>query len=69
MKSVPVQVWQLMVAYALMMAGTSLMVLIAGIIGTSFAPSPAYATLPVALTIVGLALFSSAFKTHHLHQV
>jgi len=45
-----------MLAYALMMSGTSLMVLIAGIIGTQFAPSPAYATLPVALTIVGLAL-------------
>ena len=45
-----------MLAYALMMAGTSLMVLIAGIIGTQFAPSPAYATLPVALTVVGVAL-------------
>ncbi len=45
-----------MVAYALMMAGTSLMVLIAGIIGTQFAPSPGLATLPVALTIVGVAL-------------
>jgi len=44
-----------MVAYALMMAGTSLMVLIAGIIGTKFAPSPGLATLPVALTVVGLA--------------
>ncbi len=31
------------------------MVLIAGIIGSQFAPSPAFATLPVALTIVGLA--------------
>jgi len=56
MKGVPAQVWRLMVAYALMMAGTSLMVLIAGIIGTRFAPSPGLATLPVALTIVGLAL-------------
>jgi MFS family permease len=56
MKNVPPQVWQLMLAYALMMAGTSLMVLIAGIIGTQFAPTPALATLPVALTIVGLAL-------------
>jgi MFS family permease len=55
MKNVPLQVWRLMLAYALMMAGTSLMVLIAGIIGTQFAPSPAYATLPIALTIVGLA--------------
>ncbi len=52
----PAQVWQLMFAYALMMSGTSLMVLIAGIIGTQFAPSPEFATLPVALTIVGLAL-------------
>jgi len=32
------------------------MVLIAGIIGTKFAPTAALATLPVALTIVGLAL-------------
>ena len=55
MKNVPVQVWRLMVAYALMMAGTSLMVLIAGIIGTQFAPTPGLATLPVVLTIVGLA--------------
>ena len=50
------QVWLLMVAYAFMMAGTSLMVLIAGIIGTQFAPSPGFATLPVTLTIVGLAM-------------
>jgi len=56
MKLVPNQVWLLMFAYALMMAGTSLMVLIAGIIGTQFAPSPGLATLPVALTIVGLAM-------------
>ena len=56
MRNVPVQVWRLMVAYALMMAGTSLMVLIAGIIGTQFAPSPGLATLPVALTIVGVAM-------------
>ena len=56
MRNVPVQVWRLMLAYALMMAGTSLTVLIAGIIGTKFAPSPDLATLPVALTILGLAL-------------
>lgn len=55
-KDVPAQVWRLTLAYALMMAGTSLMVLIAGIIGTQFAPSPAYATLPIALTIVGVAI-------------
>jgi MFS family permease len=38
-----------------MMSGTSMMVLIAGIIGTEFAPSINLATLPVALVIVGLA--------------
>ena len=45
-----------MFAYALMMSGSSLMVLIAGIIGIYFAPTPGLATLPVALTIVGVAL-------------
>lgn len=45
-----------MFAYALMMAGSSLMVLIGGIIGLELAPSPALATLPVALAVVGVAL-------------
>lgn len=44
-----------MVAYSLMMAGTSLMVLLAGIIGTEFAPSTDLATLPIALVVVGVA--------------
>ena len=44
-----------MAAYSLMMAGTSLMVLIAGIIGLEFAPTPGLATLPVAFVIVGVA--------------
>ncbi|MBT8076455.1 MAG: MFS transporter [Gammaproteobacteria bacterium] len=64
MRNLPLQVWRLTLAYALMMAGTSLMVLIAGIIGIQFAPSPAYATLPVALTIVGVA--SSTLPTGKL---
>ena len=55
MNNLPIQVWRLMLTYALMMAGTSLTVLIAGIIGSHFAPSPGLATLPVALSIVGLA--------------
>lgn len=38
-----------------MMAGTSLMVLLAGIIGTEFAPSAGLATLPIALVVVGVA--------------
>jgi MFS family permease len=44
-----------MFAYALMMAGTSLMVLIAGIIGIGFAPSEGLATLPIACVVVGVA--------------
>jgi MFS family permease len=44
-----------MIAYSLMMAGTSLMVLLAGIIGTEFAPSTDLATLPIALVVVGVA--------------
>ena len=42
-----------MLAYSLMMAGTSLMVLLAGIIGATFAPSTDLATLPIALVVVG----------------
>ena len=53
-----------MVAYSLMMAGTSLMVLLAGIIGTDFAPSTDLATLPIALVVVGLA--SSTLPTGKL---
>ena len=55
MKNIPASVWQLTLAYSLMMAGTSLMVLLAGIIGTEFAPSADLATLPIALVVVGLA--------------
>jgi MFS family permease len=53
--TVPGAVWRLTVAYSLMMAGTSLMVLLAGIIGQDFAPSTDLATLPIALIVVGLA--------------
>jgi len=52
---VPVTVWRLTIAYSLMMAGTSLLVLLAGIIGTEFAPSEDLATLPIALAVVGLS--------------
>lgn len=55
MRSVPLAVWRLMLAYALMMTGTSLYVLIAGIIGLRFAPSQALATLPIACLIIGVA--------------
>lgn len=55
MKQIPLPVWRLTIAYALMMAGTSLTVLIAGIIGIDFAPRPGLATLPIALTVIGIA--------------
>jgi len=64
MKHMPGTVWRLMLAYSLMMAGTSLMVLLAGIIGTDFAPSTDLATLPIALVVVGLA--SSTLPTGKL---
>jgi len=44
-----------MVAYAMMMAGVSVLVLIAGIIGIQIAPSSGLATLPIALAVVGVA--------------
>jgi MFS family permease len=56
MKNMPATVWRLTIAYSLMMAGTSTMVLLAGIIGTTFAPSVDLATLPIAFLVVGLAL-------------
>ncbi len=55
MRQIPATVWRLTIAFALMMSGTSMMVLIAGIIGTEFAPTVNLATLPIALTIVGVA--------------
>jgi MFS family permease len=55
MRNIPATVWRLTIAYSMMMAGTSLMVLLAGIIGTEFAPSTDLATLPIALVVVGLA--------------
>jgi len=64
MSNLPFAVWRLTLAYALMMAGTSMMVLIAGIIGTQIAPTAALATLPIALAVVGIA--SSTLPTGKL---
>jgi MFS family permease len=55
LRQLPATVWRLTVAYSLMMAGTSLMVLLAGIIGVTFAPSTELATLPIAMVVIGLA--------------
>lgn len=66
MRHLPDTVWRLTIAYSLMMAGTSMMVLLAGIIGTEFAPSADLATLPIALVVVGVA--ASTLPTGKLLQ-
>ena len=48
----------LSIATALGRAGAPLVLLIGSIIGTDLAPSPALATLPVTVGIVGVAIFS-----------
>lgn len=55
-----------MVAYALMMGGTALTVLLAGIISLKLAPNPGLATLPIALAVVGVA--ASTLPTGRLLQ-
>ncbi len=49
------QVWMLAATQALCMSGSFLFVLLGGIIGSTLAPSPALATLPVSVLILGLA--------------
>ncbi|MEX1994669.1 MAG: MFS transporter [Steroidobacteraceae bacterium] len=49
------QVWKLSATQALCMSGSFLFVLLGGIIGSELAPSPALATLPVSVLILGLA--------------
>jgi MFS family permease len=64
MRDIPFSVWRLTLAYSLMMSGTSMVVLIAGIIGVAIAPTAGLATLPIALAVVGLA--SSTLPTGKL---
>lgn len=54
-KQLPLSVWLLVLSYALMSAGGSLVVFIASLIGSDLAPSHDQATLPIALMIVGVA--------------
>ena len=46
-------------AMALGLAGAPVIVLLGGIIGAEFAPSPALATLPVAVMVTGVAFFTA----------
>jgi MFS family permease len=40
------------------LAGTLMLILLGGILGSDLAPEPAWATLPISLTVVGTALFA-----------
>lgn len=51
-------IWILTVAQGFAGCGTIMMVAFAGIIGATFAPHPAMATLPWSITVVGLAVTS-----------
>ena len=52
------QVWILTLAQGLAACGTIILVSFAGIIGTHIAPSPALATLPLSLSVLGVASMS-----------
>lgn len=49
-------VWILTLAQAMAMSATPIMVLLGGIVGAKLSPAPELATLPLALTVVGVAL-------------
>lgn len=56
MKTLPKNVWILTIAQSLVMAVSSLVVFVGGIVGAGLAPSEKLATLPVAAMIVGTAI-------------
>ena len=56
MLSLPRNVWVLTLGLALMMSASSLVVFVGGLVGTTLAPSPNLATLPVAAIIIGTAI-------------
>ncbi|MFN5012134.1 MAG: MFS transporter, partial [Gammaproteobacteria bacterium] len=52
------QVWTLTIAQAFAACGTIILVAFGGIVGARLAPTPALATLPWSLSIVGVAAAS-----------
>lgn len=52
----PFPIYILALATACLMTGTPFAVLIGGLIGSQFAPNPAWATLPLAVMVIGVAL-------------
>jgi len=54
-RSLPPLVWLYTLIQALAMSVGSMMVIVGGVLGAALAPDPAYATVPVAMMIVGTA--------------
>ena len=52
----PRNVWVLTLAQAFAMSATPMMMLLGGLIGVELAPTPALATLPIAMMVIGVAL-------------
>ncbi|MEJ2742333.1 MAG: MFS transporter, partial [Gammaproteobacteria bacterium] len=52
----PVSVWVLMLAQALSMSVAPLLMFSGGLVGSDLAPEPGWATLPLALSVIGTAL-------------
>ncbi len=58
MRQLPLNVWLLTIAQALLMSVGSVVVFVGGIVGSSLAPAKTLATLPVASLIIGTASFT-----------
>ena len=58
MRALPKNVWVLTLGLSVMMACSSIVVFVGGIIGTTLAPSAELSTLPIAAIIVGTAFFT-----------
>lgn len=56
MLRLPLNVWILAATLSLVVASVPMLVLISGLLGAELAPTPELATLPVALSVIGLAL-------------
>ena len=52
----PRNVWVLTLAQAFAMSATPMMMLLGGLIGAELAPTPALATLPIAIMVIGVAV-------------
>lgn len=58
MKQVPLNVWLLTIAQALIMSVGSVVVFVGGIVGSSLAPVKTLSTLPIASMVIGTATFT-----------